>query len=64
MKTEEHEAVLFLFNNVFILVWVGWVFVAASGLSLVVAGGRLLCRGAQALGTLDARASVIMTHLL
>lgn len=32
--------------------WLGWVFVAASGLSLVVVGGGLLCRGAQALGAL------------
>lgn len=55
MKTEEHEAVLFPLIMYLFGFWVGWVFVAASGLSLVVAGGRLLCRGSTGPGHTSAR---------
>lgn len=64
MKTEEHEAVLFLFNNVFIWFLGGlglrgceWAFTSCGW------GPSTVSRSTGP-GHTSARASVIMTHLL
>ena len=47
------------FVKFFFFFWLHWVFIAACGLSLVVASGGFSCCGARALG---AQASVVAAH--
>ena len=71
-KGRESKWVCLFFINLFIYLWLHWVFVAACGLSLAAANGSTLCCSARAshcggfsccrAWALDAWASVAVTH--